>query len=277
MASAPSDRSRQGRPLPSDLTALLPWCASLLLVLYLVGVLNSVIPLQVSTPQWQLRLCEALINQSPLVLMGLSVAIVGRHLQPDNAGVDRLLRWTQRAALPLTLGFALLIPLQGSASLQLLQTANRSSTELITSTTRNLTAAQAQIARAGSTAELETLVNQLPLRLPPLAQLGTNLGAQQQQLRQVLDQVRGRTLLQVQLNRQQQQTLVLRNSVRLSLLAALLACVFQQARQRPQRLAMPNWRNLAWRRPRQDARQRTLTTDLARYCDGLDGDVPGRG
>ena len=75
MASAPSDRSRQGRALPSDLTALLPWCASLLLVLYLVGVLNSAIPLQVNTPEWQLRLCEALINQSPLVLMGLSVAL----------------------------------------------------------------------------------------------------------------------------------------------------------------------------------------------------------
>jgi len=116
MASAPSDRSRQGRALPNDLTALLPWCASLLLVLYLVGVLNSAIPLQVSTPEWQLRLCEALINQSPLVLMGLSVAIVGRHLQPDNGAVDRLLRWTQRAALPLTLGFALLIPLQGMAA-----------------------------------------------------------------------------------------------------------------------------------------------------------------
>ena len=275
--------------MPSDLIALLPWCASLLLVLYVVGVLNSLIPLQISAPQWQLRLCEALINQSPLVLMGLSVAVVARHLKPDNAAVDRLLRWTQRAALPLTLGFALLIPLQGSASLQLLQTTNRNSSDMISTTNRNLEAAQTQIARAGSSAELEGLVNQLPLRLPPLAQLGSSLGAQKEQLRQVLDQVRGRTLLQVQVNRQQQQTLVLRNSVRLSLLAALLACLFQQGRQRTQRAgaasgrrwAMPNWSGLAWRRPRRDGRQRTLATDMARYCDGVDpalgGDRPGRG
>lgn len=264
MASTPAAQSPQ-----RDLLFLLPWLASLLLLLYGVGVIGNVIPLQLTSPQWQLRLCEALINQAPLVLMGLALAVIGHRWTPDGVVNNRILGWTRRAALPLTLAFALLIPLQGAASLEILQTTNRNSAALIAATDRNLKAARQQINQARSSAELAAMAEQLPTRLPPLEQLGSSFGAQQQQLLQVLDQLRGRTVLQVQLNRQQQQTLLLRNSVRLTLVAALLACLFQQAR--PQRQARP----VAAQRQRQtQPRQQTLAADLARYCNGNKG---GRG
>lgn len=269
MASVPLDRSHRDRPPQRDLASLLPWFASLLLLLYGVGVLGTIIPLQITSPQWQLRLCEALINQVPLVLMGLALAVIGQRWDPQGAVNNRILRWTRRAALPLTLGFALLIPLQGAASLQILQTTNRNSSALITATERNLKAARQQINQAGSSTELAAIAEQLPTRLPPLEQLGSSVGAQQQQLLQVLDQLRGRTVLQVQLGRQQQQTLLLRNSVRLSLVAAVLACLFQQAR--PQRQARPATPR---RTPKTQPRNRALVADLARYCNGDNG---GRG
>jgi len=257
------------QPPQRDLASLLPWFASLLLLLYGIGVIGNVIPVQLTAPQWQLRLCEALINQAPLLLMGLALAVIGQRWNPDGTVTQRILRWTSRAALPLTLGFALLIPLQGAASLQILQTTNRNSTALIAATDRNLKAARQQINQAGSSADLAAIAEQLPTRLPPMAQLGNDVSAQQRQLLQVLDQLRGRTVLQVQLNRQQQQSLLLRNSVRLSLVAALLACLFQQAR--PQRQPRP----AAPRRSRQaQPRKQTLVADLTRYCNGDSG---GRG
>ena len=264
MASTSAAQSPQ-----RDLVSLLPWFASLLLLLYGVGVVGNVIPLQLTSPQWQLRLCEALINQVPLVLMGLALAVIGQRWDPNGVVNNRILRWTTRAALPLTLGFALLIPLQGAASLRILQTTNRNSAALISATERNLKVARQQINQAGSSAELSAIAEQLPTRLPPLEQLGNGVSAQQQQLLQVLDQLRGRTVLQVQVNRQQQQTLLLRNSLRLSLVAALLACLFQQARpQRQARAATPR------RSRKAQPRNQTLVADLARYCNGDDG---GRG
>jgi hypothetical protein len=265
MAPVPQTRSPQ-----SALLHLLPWCASVLLVLYGVGVLNSVIPLQPNSPQWQLRLCEALINQIPLVLMGVSVAVIAHHWDANAVAAGRIVRWTTRAALPLTVGFALLIPLQGAASLQVLQAANRSSSAFVANTNRNLEAAQAQIRLAQSSAELELVMNQLPTRLPPVEQLGNSFSDQQQRLQQVLEQLRGRAVLQVQLNRQQQQTLVLRNSLRLGLLAALLAWLFQQAR--PQPLRLGRWRlpSLQWLRRPRPQRRRGMAPDMARYCDGVE-------
>lgn len=251
-----------------DLRALLPWSASLLLVLYVAGVAAAVIPLQPGTPAWQLRFCEALINQSPLVLMGLGLALVAQRCEADNGASRRILRWTARAALPLTLGFALLIPLQAAASLQLLQATARSSTTVLSTADTNLTAARQAIRQARSADELEAIANRLPVRLPAMAELGAGLPEQQQQLLQILDQLRGRSQLQLQLATQQQRTQVLRNSLRLSLLAALLACLFQQARpqhrrpgQRRLRLSLPSWR--LPRRRRVDA--------MARYCSDAEG------
>ncbi|MEB3172427.1 MAG: hypothetical protein VKL97_01030 [Cyanobacteriota bacterium] len=266
-----------------DLKALLPWCASLFLVLYGVGVVNTLIPLDVSSPQWQLRTCEALINQSPLVLMGLSIAVGTHHWQPEAAATAHIVRWTRRAALPLTVAFALLIPLQGAASLQILQTASRNSNTLIAATNRNLEAARQQVNQASSTAELEAVISQLPAGFPSLAQLGSSLSTQQQRLGLVLDQLRGRSVLQVQRNRQQQQTLVLRNSLRLNLMAALLAGLFHQARpRRHQAQAMGKPRGLVWLQELlkqlqrgSRGRKRAISTDLSRYCEG--GDSAGRG
>lgn len=290
MLSPPSAVSKPpARSTEPDLVRLLPWCATLLFVLYGVGVLSSMVPLQLSSPQWQLRFCEALINQIPLVLMGLSVAVVARRWEVETGLASRLLRWTSRAALPLTVGFALLIPLQGFASLQLLQAANRNSTTVIEATTRNLKLAREQINQAGSTDALEAVASQLPVRLPPMGQLGGSSTEQQQKLLQVLDQLRGRTVLQVQLNRQQQQTLLLRNSLRLGLLAVLLAWMFQQARPLPLRRAVGQtsrgrrWPrpNLLWLRRSRAGRSGSMSTDLDRYCgkfdDGLSGDVANRG
>jgi hypothetical protein len=250
-----------------DLLVLLPWCVSLLLVLYAVGVGAAVVPLQPGTPAWQLRFCEALINQSPLVLMGLGLALIGQASGAELASSRRLLRWTARAALPLSLGFALLIPLQAAASVQLLRNADHSATVLLRNTDSNLAAARAAIRQARTGAELETIANRLPGGLIGLLEPDAILPAQQQRLLQGLEQLRGRSLLQLQLASQQQRTQVVRNSLRLSLLAALLAALFQQARPRRQRgsnrwrLTLPRWR---W-----PARERVHA--MARYCNDTEG------
>ena len=133
MASATPQGTTDSAPLQ-----LLPWCSALLLVLYGVGVVNTIVPLQLTSPQWQVHFCEALINQSPLLLMALSVAVLGQRVLQESITLRRILSWSRRAALPLTLGFALLIPLQGMASLQLLQNANSSTNAVIKESERRV-------------------------------------------------------------------------------------------------------------------------------------------
>jgi hypothetical protein len=250
-----------------DLLALLPWCASLLLVIYAVGVAAAVIPLQPTAPAWQLRFCEAVINQSPLVLMGLSLALIAQRATHEAAtgACRRILRWTSRMALPLTLGFALLIPLQGAASLQLLRNTNRNAAAMLSNADLNLAAARQAIRQVRSQDELEALANRLPAGLASVGDRGADLAQQQQQLLQALDQLRGRSVLQLQLSSQQQRTQVLRNSLRLSLLAGLLACLFQQAR--PQR----NRRRLTLALPRWSLPRRGRVHAMARYCNDAEG------
>jgi hypothetical protein len=260
MASATPQRA-------TDVTSLnlLPWCSALFLVLYAVGVINNLIPLQLTSPQWQVRFCEALINQSPLLLMGLSVAVLGQRVLQESVALRRILSWATRAALPLTLGFALLIPLQGMASLQLLQNANSTTNAVIKESDRRLTSLTTAIKQTGSSAALGTLLDTLPPGVPPLEQLGPDLASQQRQLIALLQQLRGRTVLSLQVNRQRQQTLLLRNGLRLSLLAALLALVFQQLRPKRSGLAWPRLRWPQWSRKRRPSQ--AMAAELARYCN----------
>jgi hypothetical protein len=250
---------------------LLPGSVVVLLVLFGVGVINSSIPLELGSPQWQLRLCDAVISQMPLVLMGLGLAVLAQQWLATSVTLARVLLWTRRAALPLALGFALLIPLQGSASLQLLQTANRNANAVVQQSDRRLNALTKAINQTGSSAELQTLIERLPAGLPPLQQLGNDLSGQQQQLIALLKQWRGRSVLEVQLNRQRQQTLLLRNSLRLSLLAALLAWLFLQLSPRRLPLGWLRLRRPQW--PLKAKPSRALAAELARYCN----DSSGRG
>lgn len=259
----------------SDPTALqlLPWCSALLLVLYGVGVLNSIVPLQLTSPQWQLRVCEALINQSPLVLMGLSVAVLSQRLLVDSNTLQRILSWTARLALPLSLGFALLIPLQAGASLQLLQNTNRNTDALLNNSDRQLASLTASIKQSDSSEALQSLIDTLPAGLPAIETLGSDLASQQQKLIALLQQLRGRNVLTLQVNRQRQQTLLLRNSLRISLLAALLALLFQQLR--PKRRGRMAWPQLRWQLwPRKRRASHAMASELARYCND---DTAGRG
>jgi len=260
-------------PTPADiaLQRLLPGSVVLLLVLFGVGVINTSIPLELGSPQWRLRFCDAVVSQAPLVLMGLCLAVLAQHWLAPSATLGRILRWTRRAALPLALGFALLIPLQGAASLELLQTGSRTSNAMVRQSDQRLAALTRAINQTGSSAELQTLVERLPAGLPPLQQLGADLSGQQQQLIALLKQLRGRSVLEVQLNRQRQQTLLLRNSLRLSLLAALLAWLFLQLSPRRVPWGWLRLRRVPW--PGKARPSQAMAAELARYCN----DSSGRG
>ena len=263
--------STQQPPADTLLQRLLPSSVILLLVLFGIGVMNSIIPLQVGSPQWQLRFCDALITQVPLVLMALSLAVLGLRWLEQSKALDRILRWTRRAALPLALGFALLIPLQGAASWQLVQSGQRSSTAIVRQSDGQLATLTAAINRTSSSAELQSLLERLPAGLPTLQQLGPDLGTQQRQLIALLKQLRGRSVLTLQLNGQRQQTLLLRNSLRLGLLSALLAWLFVQLNPRRLPLGWLRLRRPQWRRKSRPSQ--AMAAELARYCN----DGAGRG
>lgn len=91
----------------------LSWVALVLLALYGVIVLGSVLPVRLMDPTWHLRLYNVVVNASAFPLVGLGLLHLATELNPDSRRLARRADFFARLAVPIALGFLLLIPLQG--------------------------------------------------------------------------------------------------------------------------------------------------------------------
>lgn len=178
-------------PLPSATARGLSLAGLVLLVLFLTIVAGSLFPIALLDPAWQLRLGGALINSSPMPLTGLALL----HLAASLDRRDPLLDWRRnlaaRLAVPVALGYLLLLPLLASAALQ--QQAGQSSQQLarISRATSQLEALRAAVQSATSPQDLgqRLAVLQGP-QLEPADQ-GLSLPDLRRRVNAVLDQAAG--------------------------------------------------------------------------------------
>lgn len=97
-----------------DLSQMLGLAGLSLLGIYAVSVTWEAWPVQLLQPQWVLRVCGSLRGGASFPLVGVCLLLVGRHLDNSSSKVWGVITRQVRAlAILASLGFLLLIPLQG--------------------------------------------------------------------------------------------------------------------------------------------------------------------
>lgn len=254
--------------------------ALVLLALYATIVLSAALPLRLADPAWQLRLYNAVVNASAFPLVGLALLHLSSDLNPDSATLARRASFFSRLAVPIALGFLLLIPLQGYLLWQQSSNVATGLTNQLDRQDRTLASLRDALQKASSTAELQRRFTAIGgPRLGP-AQQSLPLSQLRPQLNAVLEQA-NRTL--------QRRRAELRSADSLSLLGlglrngfACLALAIGFAalgQRRHGRVALlMEWQHgltqlLAWRPWGRRRQTRGQSQELARFVDQLSRDA----
>jgi hypothetical protein len=164
-------------PRPQSSFSLHSWLplgaiGAVLILLFVVNVLAGALPSRLLDPRWQLNLVASLIDNASLALVGLGLI----HLQAYHAPYDPLIQKRRdrvaRLAVLAVLGFLLLVPLQITASLRLVQAARVDEARRVASITADYNVMRQAILAASSSEDLQLRLQRLQ-RLPaPLLQPG---------------------------------------------------------------------------------------------------------
>jgi hypothetical protein len=98
----------------------LPLAVLVLVVLFVVSILNALIPPAILNPAWQIRLVATLVSNAYLPLIALVILALGSSL-PNQKRLQLLRDKFTTLAVLAALGFLLLVPLQGLASWRLIR------------------------------------------------------------------------------------------------------------------------------------------------------------
>jgi hypothetical protein len=169
------------------LTVVLQRLRQVLLLVLIAALLPAIYPLQPWTPQWLLRVCQALVEFAPAVLLALLLTLLADFFRPRAQRVAlsrydasrRFARWGARV-------YAVLLPVQLLAVLWLWWSLNGQVENRVAAATARLEPLIPRIEAAGTAAALQDIAPQAP-QLP-------NLEDQREQLlggiRQNINQVR---------------------------------------------------------------------------------------
>lgn len=86
-----------------------------LLLIFIVNALFGLLPLQLTTPAWQLRVSELLLTTAPFTLLGTALLFLSERHMSSLAKPLLSAKRIRKLARPVTIGFLLLIPLQVTA------------------------------------------------------------------------------------------------------------------------------------------------------------------
>ena len=127
----------------------------MLLVLYATIVLSATLPLRLADPVWQLRLYNAVANNSAFPLVGLALLHLASDLDPACDTLARRAGFYARVAVPIALGFLLMIPLQGYLIWQQSSTAASGQANQLVRQERTLASLRQAVNEAGRVSELK--------------------------------------------------------------------------------------------------------------------------
>lgn len=235
MSSSPPVSSDR---LGADLPRMLSWAGLTLLALFVLGVVSSLLPPALLSPPWHLQQVQTLLQQGPMALTGLALLAIGRHLSDEELSQRRVVQ-ARRLALAAALGYSLLIPLQLYASWnQWKQAASRDAAGREQLQSR-LEALDLEVSRAGTDAQLQRLLRQLPAPAPRLETLGPDPEARRRGAQELLTRLSDRLALELRRREEQRGLLVLRSSLRNSLAALLLSVAWLMVAAPRHRLQLP--------------------------------------
>lgn len=103
----------------SSLAQAFALAGSVLLFSYLIAVLTSILPLRLFDPAWQLNFNANVVDNGGIALIGLLVLLVACHLDHRQPLLRSMGLQVSRLSLLAAIGFLLVPPLQGWASVRL--------------------------------------------------------------------------------------------------------------------------------------------------------------
>lgn len=175
--------------LYGSVARLLRGAALVLALLFVLRVLLALAPLRSGPLPLVLSVCDALVGQAPFAvlvvcLLGLSV-LIDEHCRSNR----RLAHSLRSAAIPVAIGYLLLIPLYGSAQWWRARSEATTLRRGLESSLQQLQSTRQGVVRASSSADLQRIWTALPAGSPPLSRFGPDLPRQRRALLRFLDQV----------------------------------------------------------------------------------------
>lgn len=225
MITASPDSSLPSSPYLSRLLATL---SLVLLVVFVAAVVTTAVPPRLLDPSWQLAVIAAIITNASLALVGTLMLPLALGFDPINPRLRA--RWNafRRWALPVALGFLLLIPLQGYAAWRLQRTVTAALDQQTTQTSKQFFELRQAINAATTHEELQTQLKKLfgrnaglspaELRMP-MAELRTMLQAR-------AEQASNRLMQQIEAQAGMKPTLPLKETIRIAISALAYAIGF---------------------------------------------------
>lgn len=150
-----SSRSSDTRP---QVAFTLSQIGLMMIVVFALQVLFGAFPLQLKDPGWMLSNAFNLTNSAPLPLIGSSLILLAHQLDDRSEHLNRMLTRLERLALPVALGFLLLIPLQFYAGFRQIRNAEVDAIK----TMADLRKVEQRISGATSSEQLGAIVRNLP-------------------------------------------------------------------------------------------------------------------
>lgn len=215
-------------PLPLGLrTSQLAWSLALLgtclIAIFVIMVMDDVLPPLVLDPRWQFGLANVLVSNCSFPLVGLGLWHLAGYLAPDEDRLQKFLDRLARLAVLATLGYLLLIPLQAWSLWSGVDTVNRSRGTQLNRVLSRAEQMQAAVRAAGSVAELQSRLRAMQGPELDAASLNQPLPALKQQLLGAIAQVRAGVERQSRAPRLQELWSLGKQGLRSSLLALVAA------------------------------------------------------
>ena len=132
-----------------------------LLGVFLAAVLTTAVPPRLMDPQWQLALVAALVNNATAAVLAALLLALAVWIHPFSERLRGRLRLFRRWALAASLGFLLLVPLQGYASWRFYTTITSQQQQQSSESSRKLVELRSAIASASSHQQLQAAVKKL--------------------------------------------------------------------------------------------------------------------
>jgi hypothetical protein len=190
--------SSNSRPVELLSSRTLSVVALVLFVLFATVLLGVLFPFQPLDAAWQLRMAAALINGVPFPLVGLALLHLAHDLEPRDPRIQRRWRRCRELAVGASLGFLLLLPLQGVAGLKESRALNSAQSSQISGAEHKLADLRQAVARAGNNADLNQQLQRLQGPVLGPADMAQPLPLLKAQVNAVLDQA------QIQIKRDRQ-------------------------------------------------------------------------
>jgi hypothetical protein len=212
----------------------LGFMAIALFAIYIITLLAGILPIRPLETAWQLQFISAALDSAPIPLVGLGLLHLSAYLDPGNPFLQRRRDAAARLAIPVVIGFLLIVPLQSYAAWRNVVLARADVARQLSAATSTFDLLQAAITSASSLDNLQArlLAIQAPSLGVPLEDPGLSLPEAKQQLLVRLKEVRRQVEARIQASTPRALGSLVRDSLRVMLSSLALAIAFAMGAQR---------------------------------------------